>query len=105
MSEPLQVTVPPAIFRIGGKTYAIAGAWIEIPPETTFTDLNKYVVYTPGRIPARSTAVPMLKPKDDTVVLGRVEKYDIVRRKGKVCCTCPGFVFRKSCRHIREWKG
>lgn len=105
MGEPLQVTVPPAIFRMGGVTYAIAGVWIEIPSETTYSDLNKYVVYTPGRFPARTAAVPMPKPKDDIVILGRVEKYDIVKRKGKVCCTCPGFVFRKSCRHIREWKG
>jgi len=29
-------------------------------------------------------------------------KYIVVRTKNKWACTCPGFQFRKSCRHIQE---
>jgi hypothetical protein len=43
--------------------------------------------------------------KADVTVLGQVGGYDIVKKRGATCCTCPGFVFRKNCRHIREWNG
>ncbi len=29
-------------------------------------------------------------------------KYTVVRTRNKWACTCPGFQFRKSCRHIQE---
>lgn len=32
----------------------------------------------------------------------RGSKYTVVRTQNKWACTCPGFQFRKSCRHIQE---
>jgi hypothetical protein len=32
----------------------------------------------------------------------RGSKYTVVRTRNKWDCTCPGFQFRKSCRHIQE---
>lgn len=44
--------------------------------------------------------------KDDTEVWtvdgSRGTKYNVIRNKNTWTCTCPGFQFRKSCRHIKE---
>jgi hypothetical protein len=32
----------------------------------------------------------------------RGSKYTVIRTQNKWACTCPGFQFRKSCRHIQE---
>ena len=32
----------------------------------------------------------------------RGSKYTVVRTQNKWTCTCPGFQFRRSCRHIQE---
>jgi hypothetical protein len=46
--------------------------------------------------------------KDDTrtwVVEGsRGSRYTVVRSKNIWTCTCPGYQFRKSCRHVTELK-
>jgi hypothetical protein len=60
------------------------------------------IEYVDGRV-ARLEAA-----RDDThtwVVEGsRGSKYTVVRSKNFWTCTCPGFQFRKSCRHITELK-
>ena len=44
--------------------------------------------------------------KDDTQVWtvdgSRGSRYNVIRSKNTWTCTCPGFQFRKSCRHIKE---
>jgi len=58
------------------------------------------VEYADGRT-ARQQAV-----KDDTQVWtvdgSRGSRYNVIRNKNTWTCTCPGFQFRKSCRHIKE---
>ena len=39
-----------------------------------------------------------------TVDGNRGSKYNVICAKNKWTCTCPGFQFRKSCRHIQELK-
>ena len=47
--SPIKVSMPPALFRnADGICYAIAGsAWVEVPSDTTFDDLPKYMTYVP----------------------------------------------------------
>lgn len=44
--------------------------------------------------------------KDDTQVWtvegSKGSKYNVIRNKSSWTCTCSGFQFRKSCRHIKE---
>lgn len=44
--------------------------------------------------------------KDDTEVWtvegSKGSKYNVIRNKSSWTCTCSGFQFRKSCRHIKE---
>lgn len=58
------------------------------------------IKYADGTTAAQEAA------KDDTktwVVEGsRGSKYTVVKTKNLWTCTCPGFQFRKTCRHIKE---
>ena len=60
------------------------------------TDLK----YADGRVASQEAV------KDDTEVWtvdgSRGSKYNVIRNKNTWTCTCPGFQFRKSCRHIKE---
>ena len=37
-----------------------------------------------------------------TVKGSKGNEYLVIRQKGQYNCTCPGFTYRKSCRHIAE---
>ena len=37
-----------------------------------------------------------------TVKGSKGNEYLVIRQKGQYNCTCPGFTYRKSCRHITE---
>lgn len=58
--------------------------------------------YADGRTAGKEAA------KDDTrtwVVEGsKGSKYTVVRSRNIWTCTCPGFQFRKNCRHVTELK-
>lgn len=58
--------------------------------------------YADGRTAAQETI------KNDTEVWtvdgSRGSRYNVIRNRSAWTCTCPGFQFRKSCRHIQELK-
>lgn len=98
--KPIEVSMPPALFtNADGIRYAIAGsAWVEVPPETTFDDLPKYMVFKRPEIK---------RPAGEKV--WRVEGskgniYTVKLSEGTYTCTCPGFSFRRKCRHIEGVK-
>jgi len=39
-----------------------------------------------------------------TVEGSRGSKYTVIRNKSSWTCTCPGFQFRRSCKHVQELK-
>jgi len=60
------------------------------------------IEHADGRIANQETV------KEDTetwlVDGSKGSKYTVIRTKNKWTCTCPGFQFRKTCRHITELK-
>lgn len=61
------------------------------------------IEYNDGRIASKQTL------KDDTrtwtVEGSKGSKYVVVCSKNSWSCTCPGFQFRKSCKHITQLQG
>ena len=98
--KPILVSMPPALFRnADGICYAIAGsAWVEVPPETTFDDLPKYMTYVP-----RETK-QVAGEKVWHVEGSKGNMYTVKLSGGSYSCTCPGYGFRRKCRHITEIK-
>ncbi len=97
---PIKVSMPPALFTNHlGVRYAIAGSdWLEVPIDTRFEDLSKYMVFERRKIE---------KPKGNKTwsVSGSTGKsYTVTLENGQYSCTCAGFGFRRKCRHINEIK-
>tara|TARA_B100001250_G_C19333995_1_gene585974 strand:- start:92 stop:406 length:315 start_codon:yes stop_codon:yes gene_type:complete len=97
---PVKVSIPPALFtNADGIRYAIAGsAWVEVPTDTAFDDLPKYMTYKPLEI------APVTGEKVWRVEGSKGNIYTIKLSDGTYSCTCPGFGFRRKCRHITEIK-
>jgi hypothetical protein len=92
MKYPVKVKYPPAIFKsiVNGKTYAIGGNWVEVPDGTTLADVHKYAVYEKPRYDIKSWKVKSSSGSTYTVQQINGDRYT---------CNCPGFKFRKRCKH------
>ena len=93
MNKPVNVRIQPALMRLHGKTYAIGGnIWLEVPKGTTMTDLPRFMVYNP--------TIPEPVSSDRWKVAGSTgTTYTVTKRDGGYICTCPGYQFRKACKH------
>jgi hypothetical protein len=40
--------------------------------------------------------------KEWTVTGSKGDQYLVIRQEGKYNCSCPGYQFRKNCRHVKE---
>lgn len=79
----IQSPVPPAIARIANKTMVVPG-WVEVPAGTTLNDIDWI-------------RPVMVKPE---MVTKHVSKYIVsIYTNGKVTCDCPGYTFRRKCKH------
>ena len=82
------VSMSPSIFKstISGKTYVVAGKWVEVPAGTELSDAHNYVNH--------------LKPQLETSTW-RVSSYTVRRVAGKLSCSCPGYRFHRKCKHLK----
>ena len=89
MKIPITSIHPPAIAQLGGKWYAVP-SYTEIPPETKLADLD----WTP------------LRPRNtqEQVDKHQVGQYIVEVSGSRVRCTCPGYTFRKTCKHIKPYQ-
>ena len=96
--SPVEVSMPPALFtNHKGIRYGIAGSvWIEVPEGTTLDELSEYMVYKPREIASA--------PGENSwsVKGSKGNVYTVKLSEGTFSCTCPGFSFRRKCRHIEE---
>ena len=106
MAKPyyaLETFYSPGIANMAdGRRFAIAGStWIEIGPEVTSSML------TAAWTPVKRTPVNLGTVEDkvfEVVSKRSGEKYEVKSSYGKWSCTCPGFEYRKKCKHIEEIK-
>ena len=97
MTKPLKVNVPPVLCHMPwvDKTYVIAGSkWMEVPHGTQSNDLSQYMVFD-GWNDVCSNSV------EYKVVGSRGAEYTVrCNSEGLWSCTCPGFGFRRKCKHV-----
>jgi len=96
--NPIEVSIPPALFtNHKGVRYAIAGSvWVEVPKDTAFSELSAYMVYKPREV------VPVVGENSWSVKGSKGNFYTVKLSKGIYSCSCPGYGFRRKCRHIQE---
>ena len=96
--KPVEVTWNPALTTgIDGKRYAISGStWIEVPPGTTFDELPMYMV-------VKQREDNQKEGEESWQVKGsKGTEYTVSLRQGQWSCTCPGFGWRRRCKHVEE---
>jgi hypothetical protein len=96
---PVKVTWPPCLANIGFKRYAISGGvWIEVPLDTTRDELDKYMVWD-------RPVIEDTKKLTWEVQGSKGNIYKVTFEEGtRWSCTCPGFNWRRTCKHIEAKK-
>ena len=87
--------LPPAILKLGGKTY-IVPSWQEVLPETRLEDIN--------------WIKPKIKKTKETVIVetlsskgDKMYKTRFYPDTGNYSCTCPGtWMSNNNCKHIKK---
>lgn len=88
--------LPPAIAVIDGQTYVMPN-WIPVPSDTTLEE-----AYAAWECTQKT---PEKSPRQEYLVEGsKGAIYKVVSQDGKWTCTCSGFGFRKSCKHVTDIK-
>lgn len=69
---------------------------------------NKFSVITLSKVIELRSSKATIKLDTDykewTVTGSKGNTYLVIRKDNKYSCSCPGFTFRKSCRHLSEAK-
>lgn len=100
--EPLVVDIPPSIVRIPweDKTYVVSGGkWLEVPSGTTLAQSSQYMVFKGWGTP------PEGNPATWAAEGSKGKRYTVkLLNEGVYTCTCPGYTFRRKCKHIEKIK-
>jgi hypothetical protein len=86
----------PAIYTHSDGTLFAVPSWIPLPPGTTLNDLEW--------VPPVSRKVPPVQGRaKKVIVLGsKGDRYVVTTfPNGNKTCTCMGYSYRKTCKHIR----
>lgn len=79
---------PPALAKLNGKLFIVPG-YIEVPNDTTLDNIQ------------------WIRPKvaKTNIVTKHVGKYVLnIHSNGKITCDCPGYTFRRKCKHAEAEK-
>ena len=98
---PIKCRFPPTLVNSPrtGIRYVIGdGKWVEVPPETTREDMSKWFTWEPYKAQEDATAGSW------QVVGSTGTKYTVKRAKGAYSCSCPGFGWRRKCKHVEQIK-
>ena len=92
--------MPPGITTIGGKTYVVPG-WHEVPEGTTLKEVQER--WTQEK-PSHTESVPTYDIYEEVLSSKGDSSYEVIFNNGAWYCSCPGFGFRRDCRHLKEVK-
>ena len=92
--------LPPAlVYPASGKTYVCPG-WIEVPSDTTLEEVYSHWIQHQPPQEKKPTALI-----SETVMSSSGKGSYLVEFDGMYWnCTCPGFGFRQTCRHLEKIK-
>ena len=100
MTFPVEMPMRPGLWRNGDKLYAIGGFCVEVPVGTTMATLSQYAIHVPG---VRDSKDEPIEVKDRWIVEGsKGNKYTVTKVGDTFKCSCPGFGFRRKCKHSQR---
>lgn len=102
LPDVIEYYIPPTIFELAGKRFAIIkGVWYLADETVTFDKLRQR-----WRKPTPRAVVKPSTPFFSTKVLSSDKKreYLVEFKYDSWSCTCPAFGFRRKCKHIDQVK-
>ena len=84
MTFPVEMPMRPGLWKNGDKLYAIGGMCVEVPPHVTMETLSQYAIHVPG------------------VRDSKGNKYTVTKVGDIYKCSCPGYGFRRKCKHSKK---
>ena len=101
MDLPIKVTWPPMLYTdMNGQKWAVSGQhWLEVPDTLTLDRVGEYMVVDQRFTPSQSRDVTTYDVQGSTG-----NTYTVTQADDTWTCTCPGFGWRRKCRHITEVK-
>jgi len=95
----LNTFFPPAIISLQRGRFALPG-WIPIDDDVTLEDLN-----SKWKQPYPTEAVKTLADNVFPVLSSKGEhEYYVTVKNNSFSCTCPGYGFRRRCKHVDQIK-
>ena len=94
-------TIPPGIMELNGDRYIMPG-WYKLPDDEPTPNIED-IAYYPYK--AKKPNIPNLDSnKVYKVISSKGDKeYEVkMESSGSLSCTCPGYGFRRQCRHINK---
>jgi hypothetical protein len=83
-----------------GQKWAVSGQhWIEVPDTLTLDQVGKYMIVEHRETPAVSPDV-----RSYEVHGSKGNTYTVSDNGGTWTCTCPGFGWRRKCKHVEAQK-
>jgi len=98
---PIVVSMNPMLYTdMSGQKWAVSGQhWIEVPDTLTLDRVGEYMIVEQRETPAVSREV-----RSYEVQGSKVGTYTVTDNGGTWTCTCPGFGWRRKCKHVEAQK-
>jgi hypothetical protein len=101
MDLPIIVSMNPMLYTdMSGQKWAVSGEhWIEVPDTLTLGEVGKYMIVEHTEIPAQTGVV-----RSWQVQGSKGNTYTVSDNGGTWTCSCPGFGWRRKCKHVEAQK-
>tara|TARA_B100001094_G_scaffold243947_1_gene240094 strand:+ start:519 stop:836 length:318 start_codon:yes stop_codon:yes gene_type:complete len=101
MDLPIKVTWPPMLYTdMSGQKWAVSAQhWIEVPDTLTLDRVGEYMVVDQRFNPPQLTEVRTYEVQGS-----KGNTYTVTQDRDTWTCTCPGFGWRRKCKHVEAQK-
>jgi hypothetical protein len=101
MDLPIVVNMNPMLYTdMSGQKWAVSGEhWIEVPDTLTLGEVGKYMIMEQSETPVQSTDVTSYEVQGS-----KGNTYTVSDNGGTWTCSCPGFGWRRKCKHVEAQK-
>ncbi len=94
---PIVVSMNPMLYTDrAGQKWAVSGQhWVEVPETLTLDRVGEYMIVEEREAPAQPADVTSYEVQGSTG-----NTYTVTDNGGTWTCTCPGFGWRRKCKHV-----
>ena len=101
MDLPIVVSMNPMLYTDrSGQKWAVSGQhWVEVPDTLTLAEVGKYMIVEHRETPVQAADVVSYEVQGS-----KGNTYIVNDNGGTWTCSCPGFGWRRKCKHVEAQK-